>query len=297
MSDPEKLSTNGNADHQRPGHGHVADTIAAGLAALTREPLLSAEEEQRLAKAVRAGDAEARRRLVEANMRLVINLARRYYCPDVPLEDLIQEGAIGLMTAAERFDPSLGYRFSTYATHWIRQSISRAIDTKARAIRVPAYVSEIVRRIERCRIELVRELGYDPPIDLLARRVGIPAHRLLAYMRATQDPLSLDAIAGREDRGNLWGTISDTTAPDPEETVIDGELQQEIAAILDSLSARERAVMQRRFGFDGEDGCPLQDLGSEFGISRERVRQIEAAALRRLRAAARRRRLQEYLAR
>jgi len=294
MSDPDHSTS---AGHGRSARDSVSEGLAAGLSLLTREPLLTPDEERTLAEAVRRGDADARRRLVEANMRLVINIARRYFCPDVPFEDLVQEGAIGLMTACERFDPNRGYRFSTYATHWIRQAISRAIDTKARAIRIPAYVSDTVRKIERCRAELMREMGQDPPLDVLAQRVGIPVRRLIGYIRATQDPLSLDAITSREDRANLWGTIDDAAALDPEDTVIDGELQREIGEILDSLTERERAVMRRRFGFDGEDGCPLQDIGSEFGISRERVRQIEATALRRLRAAARRRRLQEYLAR
>lgn len=274
-----------------------SDGMVSGLAWLTREPLLTHEEECDLAREVRRGDVDARRRLVEANMRLVINIARRYYCVDIPLEDLVQEGAIGLMTATERFDPDRGYRFSTYATHWIKQSISRAIDTKARTIRIPAYVSDALRRIERCRATLIRELGHEPSVEALAEELQIPVVRLAAYLRVMQEPISLDAMSTRDDHVGIWGTLADDSACPPEDTVIDHELRDEIAAILDGLSERECAVMRRRFGFDGEEGQPLQDIGAELGISRERVRQIEATALRRLRAAAKRRRLQEYLAR
>jgi len=295
------MSVSEQGDHKEFGEtddlfvGDIPDSVASTLRMVTRERLLTPEEEKELADAARNGDNDARRRLVEANMRLVVSIARRYYCPDVPFEDLVQEGAIGLMTAVEHFDPSLGFRFSTYATHWIRQAISRAIVAKSRAVRVPAYVCDMVKRIERCRMELIRELGHPPPLETLARRSGIPVDRILAYMRATQGALSLDAIAGHEDRTLFWGVAGHDSIRDPEEEVLDRELQREIEAILNSLSERERLVMRRRFGFEGDDTQALQDIGQEFGISRERVRQIEARALRRLRAVARRRRLHEYL--
>lgn len=292
----EDRDDSGAAERKTLGYREPPDAVADGLSALTREPLLTPEEEKALATAARRGDAEARRRLVEANMRLVINIARRYYCPEVPLEDLVQEGAIGLMTACERFDPDRGYRFSTYATHWIRQAISRAIDTKGRPIRVPAYVADSVRKIERCRMELAKELGHEPTLEQLSQFSGIPQQRLLEYMRATQDLVSLEALAGREERTNLWGAVAHTAILDPEDQVLDSELQREIERILNGLSERERAIMRRRFGFDDDQERALQEIGSEFGISRERVRQIEAIALRRLRAAARRRRLHEFLA-
>lgn len=284
--------------HEEPDLGSFGDSCddrACYGSALTREPLLTPEEEKMLAEATRNGDEKARRRLVEANMRLVISIARRYYCPDIPLDDLIQEGAIGLIIACERFDPSRGCRFSTYATHWIRQAISRAIDTKGRPIRVPSYIADTVKRIERCRAELARELGYPPPLDLLAQRVGLPVNRLVFYLRVTQSAISLDAIVGHEDRTAFRGVAVQTAIMDPEAEVLDRELQREVETILESLDEREREVMRRRFGFGGGEEAALQDIGAEFGISRERVRQIEVRALRRLRALARRRRLNEYL--
>ena len=276
-------------------NGHDADEAQLWKLPLTRERLLTPEEEKCLAEAARTGDVEARARLIEANMRLVINIARRYKSSLVPLEDLVQEGAIGLVTACQRFDPSLGYRFSTYATHWIKQAISRAIDTKARAIRIPSHVSDGLRKLERCRLELVRELGHEPSLHELARRANMTLRRVTAYLSIIQDPVSLDTLVGSEDKTALASLISDPAACDPEDTVLDAELQREIAEILSGLNERERAVMMRRFGFDGDDSHVLRDIGAEFGISRERVRQIEAAALRRVRAAARNRHLADYL--
>ncbi|MBM3492946.1 MAG: sigma-70 family RNA polymerase sigma factor [Armatimonadetes bacterium] len=286
------------ADDGAHGNGNNSagyDRLYLGLPPLTRERLLTAAEERVLSAAVRNGDKNARVRMVEANMRLVISIAKRFHSPEIPFEDLVQEGAIGLMTACERFDPSRGYRFSTYATHWIRQAIGRAIDTKAHAVRIPSHVSDGIRKIERCRQDLVRELGQEPSLATLAQRAGMSQRRVSAYLRATQDPLSLDSLVGQEDQVRLGGLVSDPNALDPQDAVLDAELQREISEILESLSERERAVMRRRFGFDGDDGQVLRDIGTEFGISRERVRQIEASALRRVRAAARRRRLVEYL--
>ena len=262
---------------------------------LTRQRLLTHEEEVRLAGLVKQGDATARHRLVEANMRLVINIAKNYHSALVPFEDLVQEGAIGLMTATERYDPSRGYRFSTYATHWVKQAISRAIDNKARAIRVPAHVSETLRKIERTRASLLREDGEDPSVEVIARALGMSTRKVSAYLAAGQDPVSLDMLVGEEENTSLASLINDKAAADPEDELIRREVESELETILGTLNDRERKVMRRRLGFDDEEAHVLQEIGIEMNISRERVRQIEAQAVRHLRAIANRRRLREYL--
>jgi RNA polymerase primary sigma factor len=261
------------------------------LRLLTRERLLAADEEAMLANAAHGGDQHAKDRLIEANMRLVVNIAKHYHSPVVPFEDLVQEGAIGLMTACDRYDPERGFRFSTYATHWIKQAISRAIDNKARAIRVPAHVSEVLRRIERARAALLKQGGEEPAIEQLAIIVGMSPRKVAAYLLAGQDPLSLDMLVGGEESVPLSALVNDTGAADPQDSLIRRETEIEIAQMLDALNEREQMVMRRRLGFDDDDSHVLQEIGDELHISRERVRQIEAQALKRLRAAARRRQL------
>ena len=262
---------------------------------LTRRPLLTAEEEITLANKIRTGDTRAKGRLVEANMRLVINIAKGYHCPLVPFEDLVQEGAIGLMTACERFDPSRGFRFSTYATHWIRQAISRAIDNKSRSIRVPAHISESLRKIERTRAELRREYEGEPTTEEIASRLNMKPRKVALCLAASQEPVSLDIFVGAEENSSLGSILSDIDADDPEETIIRHEELQELNKILESLTDREQTVMRLRLGFDGEEARVLQDIGENMSISRERVRQIETQALAHLRALARRKKLREYL--
>lgn len=274
----------------------LAGVPASYIGHLTRQRLLTPEEEVRLAERVKQGDPCAKTRLVEANMRLVINIVKNYHSTLVPFEDLVQEGAIGLMTACERFDPSKGYRFSTYATHWIKQAISRAIDNKARAIRVPAHVSETLRRIERIRTLVLRETGEEPTVEQLAEHLQMSPRKVAAYLQAGQDPVSLDMLVGEEENTSLASLINDISATDPEDELIRLEMAQELSKILETLTEREKMVMRRRLGFDDEEAQVLQEIGSEMHISRERVRQIEAQALKRLRAIANRRRLRDYLA-
>jgi RNA polymerase primary sigma factor len=266
---------------------------ASYLSHLTRQRLLTAEEEILLARRVGQGDAIARAQLVEANMRLVINIAKGYHSAMIPFEDLVQEGAIGLVTACERYDPNRGYRFSTYATHWIRQAISRAIDNKSRAIRVPAHVSETLRKIERARAELLRETGVEPTEEQLAARVGVSPLKGAAYLQAGLDPVSLDMLVGDEDNTTLAALLNDKAAADPEDEVIRREVEAEIHQVLNQLTERERMVMRRRLGFDGDESHVLQDIGAEMNLSRERVRQIEAQALKKIRRSSPR--LREFL--
>jgi RNA polymerase primary sigma factor len=265
---------------------------------LTRQRLLTFEEEVELAGRVKCGGKkakEAKDRLVEANMRLVINIAKNYHNPLVPFEDLVQEGAIGLMTAAERFDPGKGYRFSTYATHWIRQAISRAIDNKAKAIRIPAHVSETLRKLERTRAMLFREQGEEPSADQLAQRMGLSARKITALLQAGMEPVSLDMLVGDEENTTLASLINDRTAANPQEAVLSAEMQQELDELLAVLTPREREIMRKRLGFDGDSTQVLQEIGEKLHISRERVRQIEVQALRKLKFAAKRRDLRSYI--
>jgi len=277
---------------QQPEH---EDGLPSYLSRLTQSPLLTAEEEVELTRAIQRGDVRARQRLIESNMRLVINIAKTYNNRAIPLEDLIQEGAIGLMQAAERFDPDKGFRFSTYATHWIRQAIGRAIDNKSKAIRLPAHVSQSLRRIERERLRLSREMGVEPTPEQLAATMGISAKKLLTLLQTSQDLLSLDMMVGDSGGMTLGGLLKDTTNPDPETALLTQEVVQELQRILLELNEREQRVMRLRFRLDSEDSALAEDVAREMKLSRERVRQIEVQAIKKLRALAQRRRLRETL--
>jgi RNA polymerase primary sigma factor len=270
------------------------DGIPSYLSRLTQAPLLSAEEEIRLTRLVQCGDDCARKRLIESNMRLVINIAKAYRNRATPLEDLIQEGAIGLMQAAERFDPEKGFRFSTYATHWIRQAIGRAIDNKSKAIRLPAHVSQSLRRVERERQRLVRELGYDPSPEQIAFAMGISAKKLITLLQSSQELLSLDMSIGEASGMTLGGLIRDNT-DNPEALILTQEMIDELQRILMELNDREQRVMRLRFRLDGAEPPQPEDVAKELKLSRERVRQIEIQAIKKLRALAQRRRLREMM--
>ena len=291
-----------NSSERRTGEPEETAEIRFSLDALsfinrlTRQKLLTFEEEVRLSAEVKAGNTRAKDRLVEANMRLVINIAKNYHNPLVPFEDLVQEGAIGLMTAAERYDPDKGYRFSTYATHWIRQAISRAIDNKAKAIRIPAHVSESLRKLERVKTALIRETGEEPSAELLASKLGLSVRKVNSLIQAGLDPVSLDMLVGDEDNTTLASLILDKSAANPQDSVLSAEKQEELNSLLNILTPREREIMQKRLGFEDDSAQVLQEIGEKLQISRERVRQIEMQALRKLKFAAKRRNLLAYLA-
>jgi len=266
------------------------DGLPNYLGRLTQEPLLSQEEELRFTRAAQTGDVKARQRLIESNMRLVINIAKSYRSRTIPMEDLIQEGAIGLMHAVNRFDPDKGYRFSTYATHWIRQAIGRAIDYKAKAIRLPAHVSQSLRKIERERGRLLRELGQDPTHEQLAAAIGISPRKLINLIQSSQDLLSLDMRVGDSDSTTLGNMLKDESVGDPEENVMHEELARELQLVMMELTERERRVMSNRLKMDASgDGVEREDLAKELQISRERIRQIELQAIKKLRTMASRR--------
>lgn len=279
--------------HPNSNEQHDGD-LPSYLSRLTQAPLLSFEEEIVLTRAALAGDLHSKQRLIESNMRLVINIARAYQSRLVPLEDLIQEGAIGLIQATERFDPDKGFRFSTYATHWIRQCISRAIDNKAKAIRLPAHVSQSLRRIERERQRLLRELGKDPTNDQIALAMGISVNKLNLIIESSRELLSLDMAVG-ERSVTLGSLLPDENAPDPEQQLISQEMMEEVQVIFQELTEREQRVMHMRFRNDGMPPPRHDDLAQELKLSRERVRQIEIQAIKKLRALANRRRLREMM--
>lgn len=277
---------------------HIPDHeegVGSYLSRLTQAPLLTPEEEITLTRAVQRGDQAAKQRLIESNMRLVINIAKTYRNRSIPLEDLIQEGAIGLMQAAERFDPDKGFRFSTYATHWIRQAIGRAIDNKSKAIRLPAHVSQSLRKVEKERARLARDLGYEPSPEQIASVMGISAKKLIMLLQSSQELLSLDMTVGDSGGMTLGGLIRDTKHADPEEMILDQEVIRELQRILDELNEREQRVMRLRFRMDGNEGTLQEDIAKELKLSRERVRQIEVQAIKKLRALAQRRRLKDML--
>lgn len=273
------------------------DGIPSYLGKLTKAPLLTSEEEVVLTRAAQSGDVLARERLIESNMRLVINIAKNYRNKAIPLEDLIQDGAIGLMHAVERFDPSLGYRFSTYATHWIRQAIGRAIDNKAKAIRLPAHISQTLRKIERAKAKVLREQGREASSEQIAQELGISSKRLRTLLQASQDLLSLDMSVGDSDNTALGSLIQDESSPNPESAVIDAEVLEELHAVIMQLNDREQRVMMYRLKIaEPQPGASFRDeLSQEFQVSRERVRQIEVQAIKKLRQIAQRRKLRELL--
>lgn len=297
MSEPSKTAPASNTTEDPDAARHIRGGAEAQsyINQLTRERLLTAEEEIMLAGRIRKGDKAAKDRLVEANMRLVINVARGYNSSLIPFEDLVQEGAIGLMTAADRFDPSKGNRFSTYATHWIRQAITRAIDNKSKPIRLPAHVSETLRKIERARMLWMRENGVEPTLDQLAEFLNVPTRKITSLMHAGQEPVSLDMLVGNEDSTTLASLINDENAVDPQAMVLTSEMRKMLISLLDTLNPREQEIMRRRLGYEGDSSHVLQEIGQAMRISRERVRQIEMQALRKLKFAAKRRGLMTYI--
>lgn len=265
------------------------------LTKLTQAPLLTAEEEKVLTRAARQGDEDARHRLVESNIRLVINVAKSYQNWSVPLEDLVQEGVIGLMTAIDRFDPEKGFRFSTYATHWIRQAVGRALDGKSKTIRLPAHISQSIRKIDKARQAIQNETGAEATPEQIASRLGISVKKLKSLIQCSQDLISLDVNVGDDESTTLGAMIQDERAGDPEAIVINSEIVEELHEVISHLGDRERKIMSHRLSHDDGTQNFRDDLSEELHLSRERIRQIEIQAIKKLRQIAQRRRLREFL--
>ncbi len=271
------------------------DEVGLYLKAIGKVPLLTAQQEVELAMAIEAGDLAARLTFTEANLRLVVSIARRYLGRGLTLPDLIQEGNLGLMRAVEKFDYRLGFKFSTYATWWIRQAISRAIADQARTIRMPVHMVEMINQLRRVSLRLMQELGREPTEADIAEQMGSTAERVRELVAFAQEPISLETPVGEEADSELGDLIADAQAASPLDAASGAMLQVEVSDILDTLSARERRIVQLRFGLLDGNQLTLEEVGKRLGITRERVRQIEAKALRKLRHHSRSKRLDEFL--
>jgi len=273
----------------------IDDPVRMYLKEIGRVPLLSAEEEVELARCMEQGDEEAKRRLAEANLRLVVSIAKRYVGRGMLFLDLIQEGNLGLIKAVEKFDYRKGYKFSTYATWWIRQAITRAIADQARTIRIPVHMVETINKLIRVSRQLLQELGSEPVPEEIAVEMDIPVERVREILKIAQEPVSLETPIGEEEDSHLGDFIEDEDAPAPAEAASFILLKEQLEEVLETLTHREEKVLRLRFGLDDGRARTLEEVGQEFGVTRERIRQIEAKALRKLRHPSRSRKLKDYL--
>ena len=273
----------------------VDDPVRMYLKEIGRVPLLSADEEITLAKKMEEGDDEARRCLAEANLRLVVSIAKRYVGRGMLFLDLIQEGNLGLIKAVEKFDYHKGYKFSTYATWWIRQAITRAIADQARTIRIPVHMVETINKLIRIQRHLIQELGRDPLPEEIAKEMDIPPERVREILKISQEPVSLETPIGEEEDSHLGDFIEDEEALAPAEAASFFLLREQLEDVLSTLTPREKKVLQLRFGLGDGRSRTLEEVGQVFGVTRERIRQIEAKALRKLRHPSRSKKLKDYL--
>jgi RNA polymerase primary sigma factor len=273
----------------------INDPVRMYLKEIGRVPLLSAEEEVELAKRIEEGDEEAKRRLAEANLRLVVSIAKRYVGRGMLFLDLIQEGNMGLIKAVEKFDYRKGYKFSTYATWWIRQAITRAIADQARTIRIPVHMVETINKLIRVSRQLLQELGREPTPEEIAEEMNLSPEKVREIMKIAQEPVSLETPIGEEDDSHLGDFIPDDDAQAPADAAAYELLKEQLKDVLDTLSEREENVLRLRFGLDDGRTRTLEEVGKVFGVTRERIRQIEAKALRKLRHPSRSKRLKDFL--
>ena len=273
----------------------INDPVRMYLKEIGKISLLSLEEETELSKRIAEGDEVAKNRLAESNLRLVVSIAKRYVGRGMLFLDLIQEGNIGLMKAVEKFDADKGYKFSTYATWWIRQAITRAIADQARTIRVPVHMVETINKLSRCQRQLTLELNREPTDEELAKKMNMSPEKVREVIKIAQDPVSLETPIGEEDDSHLGDFVPDESNMSPEDFTIHEMLKEEIGDVLLTLTEREEQVLRLRFGLDDGSSKTLEEVGQMFGVTRERIRQIEAKALRKLRHPSRSRKLKDFL--
>ena len=273
----------------------IEDPVRMYLKEIGKVPLLSADEEVELAKRMAEGDEDAKKRLAEANLRLVVSIAKRYVGRGMLFLDLIQEGNLGLIKAVEKFDYHKGFKFSTYATWWIRQAITRAIAGQARTIRIPVHMVETINKLIRVSRQLLQELGREPTPEEIAAELDMPVERVREILKISQEPVSLETPIGEEEDSHLGDFIQDDNVPVPAEAAAQTLLKEQLDEVLDTLTEREQKVLRLRFGMDDGRARTLEEVGKEFDVTRERIRQIEAKALRKLRHPSRSRKLRDYL--
>ena len=273
----------------------IDDPVKVYLKEIGRVPLLSAEEEVELAIRMSEGDVAAKKRLSEANLRLVVSIAKRYVGSGMQFLDLIQEGNLGLIKAVEKFDHTKGFKFSTYATWWIRQAITRAIADQARTIRIPVHMVETINKVKKVNSQLLHENGHEPTNEQIAEKLEMPVEKVREIMRVAQEPVSLETPIGEEEDSHLGDFIPDEDAPAPSDVASHTMLKEQLAEVLSTLTPREEKVLRLRFGLEDGRSRTLEEVGKEFNVTRERIRQIEAKALRKLRHPSRSKKLKDFL--
>ena len=284
-----------NLDLSIPDGVSLDDPVRMYLKEIGKVPLLSPEEEIELAKRMELGDENARKRLAEANLRLVVSIAKRYVGRGMQFLDLIQEGNLGLIKAVEKYDYSKGFKFSTYATWWIRQAITRAIADQARTIRIPVHMVETINKLIRVSRQLLQELGREPTPEEIAKEMDMSVERVREILKISQEPVSLETPIGEEEDSHLGDFIQDDNVPVPADAAAFTLLKEQLVEVLSTLTDREQKVLRLRFGLDDGRARTLEEVGKEFNVTRERIRQIEAKALRKLRHPSRSRKLKDYL--
>ena len=295
IEDEEEIKIEDDLDISIPEGISIDDPVRMYLKEIGKVQLLSGDEEIELAKRMEEGDEAAKKKLAEANLRLVVSIAKRYVGRGMLFLDLIQEGNLGLIKAVEKFDYKKGYKFSTYATWWIRQAITRAIADQARTIRIPVHMVETINKLIRVSRQLLQELGREPLPEEIAKEMGMSVDKVREIMKISQEPVSLETPIGEEEDSHLGDFIPDDDAPAPAESAAFTLLKEQLINVLDTLTPREEKVLRLRFGLDDGRARTLEEVGKEFNVTRERIRQIEAKALRKLRHPSRSKKLKDYL--